>query len=249
MRKKPIITGIATIIIIGTSISGNALSFDSTIQKQIPDKHLKNEIGLNVVSLMNKDYYDLTNDKWLRSYYYFGTLRPIAQMNLGLVYKSDKGKYVQRMALMIINERFEYINRNLRDYYYESKGQSSGFELRYGHEKLFSKKKLQPYGSIDLIAGYRVQKIEGYEHSGWGGGIGFLNSEYRMKEIGLAPGLGVKYKFSERFSISLETNLRISYFHFKEKDSENDTRIYGMFRKPIRMFVDPLRFITLNYHF
>lgn len=248
MRKKPIIKGIATLIIIGISISGHAVSFDSTIQKQIPDNRLKNEIGLNVVSLMNKDYYDLTNDYWLRSYYFFGTLRPIAQMNLGLIYKSDKEKYVQRMAFLIMNERFEYINSNLRDYYYESKGQSSGFELRYGYEKLFSKKKFQPYGSIDLIAGYRVQKIEGYEHSGWGGS-GFFNSIYRMKEIGLATGLGVKYKFSDRFSISIETNFRISYFHFNEKDSENDIKIYGLFRKPIRMFVDPLRFITLNYHF
>lgn len=249
MLKKSIITGVSTLFFLGISLNGNAVSFDSTIQKPITGNHLKNEIGLNIVSFINSDYYHMTNDIWLSNSHYFGTLKPTAQMNIGLIYKSDKGKYVQRMIITVVNERFEYLKSgNPRGYYYESEGQSAGFELRYGYEKQFSKKKLQPYGSIDLIAGYRVQKIEGFQSSKYGG-RGFFNNEYRMKEFGIAPGLGVKYKFSDRFSISLETNFRISYFHFKEKDSENDIKIYGMFKKPIRMFVDPLRFMTLNYHF
>ena len=191
----------------------------------------ENEFGVNVYNVTRLNRYRID----------FFTPRMDYNLLRGFIYK----RHVNDDALRI---GFDYYSAPLK---LESNGRSTQSEFYYGQEKLtefrigyernLSNSILQLYFSTDLLI-TNIQTGGHYATMGCvGGSEGYLHT--KTKEIGIASGMGLRYRAGKRFSISAETNISLVYSQYTHV--YKDTRVY----RSLNSNFNPLRVLALSYRY
>ncbi len=129
---------------------------------------------------------------------------------------------------------------------------------------MYGREKVQLYGKFNFYYGYDFGPFYEYRRSGYSalylGNGSVVNTNYtwppsESSKIGLTivPFMGCKYRFSEHFSVSLETGVSIAYFKSKTTGSvfpfiKQFNSITRTNTTGIDVRADYIRFLTLNYH-
>lgn len=154
---------------------------------------------------------------------------------------------------------------------------------RFGIEKIYYNDKFGFYYGIDFGVGYSynasaydVYMLKFNTGNGQSADLYSLNTlpyKSTMINAGLYPFFGVKYRFAERFSVSIETSISLVYEYSHVSTISRYYNVEGVpqyyynyyygylnsYTKPefnnvdrthlIRLNINYLRFLTLNYHF
>jgi hypothetical protein len=186
-----------------------------------------NEIGINLYNILN--------------------LKPNTSSRIyqnvfnGLMYKRHCRKNALRISVDFFHYNYSYYVKPGGGYPWYSKDDSKTLigELRLGYEHSFTLKKLRPFIALDALVQYgqTIGKSEGLgdfpPYEGWNS-----NYTYRFIKYGVAPAIGLKYRPIYRLSFTVELNLNIVY----SSASQN-------FYKGINIYFNPLRLLSVNYHF
>lgn len=126
---------------------------------------------------------------------------------------------------------------------------------------MYGREKVVLYGRFNFYYGFDLGPYYQYSQSGYlitynasssSGTYSWLPSESKQTGFAIVPFMGCKYRFSERFSVSLESGLSAAYSVTQSKSiyrytmqnqaaiSKKSTGIYLNFQY--------IRFLTLNYH-
>ncbi len=191
----------------------------------------ENEIGING--------YNITD---LKRKYVNCKLTSGQNYGNGIMYKYHCRKNTFRIGLTYYYSKFVYEDIG-RSYHYREAGENKIGELNVGYERNLVIGTFQPFVAMDLSLLYG--KVTGII-----GGVGdwyYWNTEHpydvTIQEVGVVPTFGFKFRPFNRISISAETNIRIAYSDQKDLlDSKQDV-------SEGRIYVNPLRVLSLNYHF
>ena len=148
--------------------------------------------------------------------------------------------------------------------YYDSKSYST-----FMIQPMIGLERIKFYGKFNFYYGVDFGPSYSYSNNGYSvikyysNNYGSSNLETESKKYGLsvAPFIGIKYRFSSRFSASLESGFYLSYFLTKEKYNNirygnNNINTSGYILLPIsekttngfNFSMSYLRFLTINYH-
>ncbi len=135
------------------------------------------------------------------------------------------------------------------------------------HNLSFSagKERIYYYGRFNLYYGADIFLNVGYTHikqfisGSFTNNSGYLYLEIPIKSFsmgtGVVPFFGMKYRVSERFSVSLESGFFLAYTFSRVKWGDKDSNLAGdqdpivYFTHQINHSMLPLRLLTFNYHF
>ena len=201
------------------------------------EKWGENEIGINLYNIT-----DITG-----IYYMYGLLSK--NFINGVMYKHSHKKNALRIGLDYYYNSFNIVYPPPGVIIYDGGqttflGQNNIGALRIGYERMLTMTKLQPYLATDLTLTYgQIKGTTIYE--GWPGNYKHANDE-RIKEIGISHAIGLRYHLNGKFSIALEADIGWAYYN--HKDLKNPY-YYSNQRSGFRTYINPLRFLSLNYHF
>jgi hypothetical protein len=192
-------------------------------------KVLRNEFGLNTFNL----HEELIN-------FYSENIQYIPAPLSGFTYKRHFNNYSLRAAYTYSHHTYKFAIDNAMNFN-KNDGYAYNHDLRIGIEKTFNVSDLQYFAGVDLV--YNSGIYNGISE-GFGDFQPYYKLPYRFKTtyIGLAPIVGAKYRFSNRWSISLETGLQM--VHYQTQATEAYDKENG-----IALMVQPIRSLGLNYHF
>jgi len=222
-----------TIIAILTYISLTAAGQDNSNYLNLKKENkYKHEIGINLYNIteVKHDYYLTLNKKFFFNHSFVN----------GIMYKRHWGKNAIRVGF---DYYYSKISKEVSSKYHSSKneGKSDIGEFRIGYERKMTTSKLQPYFSIDLSITYgNVKGI--YGGTNLGGWYAEHPYDIRVEELGIAPSIGLQYHAWDQFSFSIEINVSfVDYYH----KSNNDSYLY----EGVKIYYNPLRLLSVNYHF
>ncbi|MGZ5243185.1 MAG: hypothetical protein ACXWDO_04780 [Bacteroidia bacterium] len=198
----------------------------------------KNEIGTNLLSYHVSGFSDRWNNIGNSGH-------PIFDVFTGISYK----RFIKQH---IIRSSFTYRSLSGTNkvppppYGFEGDYKESIFKL--GYEKELNHRKFAPYISLDFAFYYfdfqGFYKVDGmdqihyYEVDGCG--------------IGVTPGFGLKYKFTEKFSVQAESCLDLAYFINDEVIRRPANPFYPLENFKTHEFIprfNPLQKLSLNVKF
>jgi hypothetical protein len=192
-------------------------------------KVLRNEIGLNAFNL----HEELIN-------FYSENIQYVTAPLAGFTYKHHYNNYSLRAAYTYSQHSYHFeiddaMNFNRND------GYAYNHDIRLGIEKTFNVSELQYFAGVDLV--YNTGIYNGISE-GFGDFKPYYKLPYRFKTtyLGLASVVGAKYRFNQRWSLSMETGLQMVHYQTQE------TAAYAK-EKGMALMVQPVRNFGLNYHF
>jgi len=227
--KQLLILILASVLSIG--------SYAQSVESEISHKKSGvNQLGLNLFNItkFSKDYdlfYLNNKTKYLMNHHYLN----------GITYKRALNNYSLRLGLDIYMEQWDNEESSTYAYHRDSGSLKSG-ELRLGLQRNFHFKNLNLFIASDMVFSY-VRK-EGVNSSA--GDIIWWLMEHpyndHIFEFGFAPAIGFDYKFSKRFSTTLEMNLSMNRsFLYDHRDTDPEAHW--------NLYFNPIRVLALNYHF
>lgn len=149
----------------------------------------KNEIGLSVFGLLNRDKRssNIYNQHWFN----------------GVMYKRHFKNNAIRVGVEYFTENESFHREGMYGTYAGSYKFYS-LEYRVGYQRAFPIRKFVVYLSLDVAGLHQKTRSKG-EYSGKP-----YSSMYEINSAGILPGLGLQYKVNKHFSITAETGL--NYF-------------------------------------
>jgi hypothetical protein len=192
---------------------------------------VKNEIGVILYSVTNIRGDLIVYNKDHLSYNFLN----------GIFYKRIYGEGALRLSLDFFSQGIAMGNGT--GYLVSFSRKAKYGELRIGYEtRLFKKYKLQPFIAQDIF----FVKGKVHEYAGMPGNIvpGYMEWKYNfnLNEVGMAISPGVRFQISKGFSISAESGISISYMMYRFHNP-------SIWYQGIRSHFDPLRAVTVHYHF
>lgn len=149
----------------------------------------KNEIGLSVFGLLNRDKRssNIYNQHWFN----------------GVMYKRHFKNNAIRLGVEYFTENESYHREGM---YGTHSGNYKFYSLEYrvGYQRAFPIRKFVVYLSLD-VAGLHQKTRNTGEYSGK-----LYSSTYEINSAGILPGFGLQYKITKHFSVTAETGL--NYF-------------------------------------
>lgn len=149
----------------------------------------KNEIGLSVFGLLNRDKrsFNIYNQHWFNGVMYKRHFKNNA-IRVGVEYFAENESFHRK-------EMYGTYAGNYKFY---------SLEYRIGYQRAFPIRKFVVYLSLD-VAGLHQKTLSKAEYSGKP-----YSSTYEINSAGILPGLGLQYKITKHFSVTAETGL--NYF-------------------------------------
>jgi hypothetical protein len=192
------------------------------------DRPLRFELGFNTLNFNEVTVFNDNHKKYRHN------------VVNGVMFKYHLDRYTVRAGFDYSEHNYSY--RDSTYFFYQTKGKSFGKYFRLGVEKTLSKTKLQIYLSSDLIFAFeQFNGISGTGDFGWAG----YNNPYRFKVIsyGFSPAFGLRYRPLKHFSISAETSLIIGgYYRYSQEGTYKNLSAK-------MLIINPLRLLSINYHF
>lgn len=194
--------------------------------------NLRAEFGLNVFSVTEM----LFN---------FNSAGSIYQNRIpaGIQAKYHLDKFSLRLSADILNGSYQTKREiNGSPFYYNHSGENKGWEVRAGAEKSLFAGPLRIFFGSDLF-------FQSAFNSGISEGYGDLTGpfqysyEFSSTAGGLAPFIGVNWRFHKRFSLSAECAANLLYYRTSGsigpyRDESGST-----------LLIHPLRLLSVSYHF
>src|SRR5690606_13434875 len=198
-------------------------------------KEYGHELGVNLFSLTN--YGDSQIDKESSM-----DINPPS----GIMFKRQCGKNAVRMSLDYYHSTYEGTYNG--PYYEErSRGKFNQGILRIGYERKLSSTALQPYFATDIALSYSRDQgiLERNRSAIVEMPYGSFDYNYKSISYGIAPAVGLRYNFSERFSVSIESNINIMLF--KELYFADNWTSSTHIGENLEITFNPLRLFSINY--
>ncbi|MBP6642320.1 MAG: hypothetical protein KBA60_05200 [Flavobacteriales bacterium] len=195
----------------------------------------KQEIGLNAVSWINADV-GIKGPKG--GNWSYGN---------GLLYKAHCDKGALRAGLDVFHTNYEVgskvnaTNEAVPEFY--KAGKVTTIEARLGVERTLCSSRLQPFIGVDMS--YRNSRNSG-EYRNYGGPLaeptsGDINTATR--QFLLSPLFGMRFRASEKFSIAAEASYSVGISNTRDNVAATNGE------PEFVHFANPLRTLSVNYHF
>jgi hypothetical protein len=192
-------------------------------------KTLRNEIGFNAFNL----HEELIN-------FYSEKVKYVPTAFKGFTFKRHFNNYSLRAAYTYSQHDYSF---TLDDAMNFNKNDGVGFnhDFRIGIEKTFNVSELQYFAGVDLV--YNSGKYNGMTE-----GFGDFQPYYKLPYnftttyYGLSPFVGIKYRFTQLLSASMESGLQMVGY------STNQSTLYQS-ENGIALMVQPIRSLGINFHF
>jgi len=201
-------------------------------------------ILLSVLSLTKSQ--TITEKKNELNLGFFNIFELTSSPELGIGYKRQFNKFAFRFSTTYLYENSEY----LADKYGYYRWSAHGYEVttKLGLEKFKNYTKTQIYYGLELQTSYEQNN---YEEN--------ISSDYDIwkeerKTYGISPSifLGVKFFIIDNISISTELNTSCSFTKTIIKiysDHTNSDRVENAYDNEIKISLQPIGLISLNFHF
>jgi hypothetical protein len=193
------------------------------------EKPLRNEFGVNVFNAQQV-LFKFTNQALYRS----------NVMN-GFMYKRHFDRFSLRAGFDYLEQSYRYEQLS-RHFYSMTTGKAYSKNILLGIESSRDLGKIQPYIFLDALLGNS-------RYNGILGSSGDFNPDYSESNYsfnylatGGFTGFGIKYRPFRHFSITAETSVAIIYYNTYKTSNFTPT-------SSVELIVNPLRALTLNYHF
>lgn len=192
-------------------------------------KTLRNEFGINAFNLHEEliNFYSEKVNYVPTAFTGFNLKRHFDNFSLRGSYTYSQHKYTFRLD--------DEMNFN------QNTGNGYNHDFRIGIEKTFHVSKLQYFAGVDVV--FNSGKYNGITE-----GFGDFQPYYKLpynfatKYYGLSPMVGIKYRFSQLLSASMETGLQIVSY------TTNQSSLYQS-ENGLALMVQPVRSIGINFHF
>ncbi len=206
-------------------------SFLSAQEISLPQQPvLRHEIGINLFSVTDLDIPMAVNyfrkpDHYVKSAYHAVP---------GIFYKYHMGKNVLRASLDY-DQQVTFIESGAEDLMYYRKvdaiHRTGG--LRLGYERELGSKRFVPFVAGDVAFAYSNYQGKETWRGCFGGGENVPFTEHTY-EAGISAGGGVKYKATNRLSVTLETTAQVFVRHYSRDDSPYAYTNIGFRYNPVR---------------
>lgn len=196
-----------------------------------PKGRSHNEVGLNVLGLIYFNYD--------RVYPNPGYSR-LSVLN-GVSFKRRTGRNAYRMIAEVFRDEFEKRHGEIsKPLYFAVTGSGVRTEARVGFERQFASGKFRPYGAIDLFGTYERLRLtgEGWGDPAWQPGPEPYAYDVSSTRYGVSASIGLSWKLSKHFSCSAENSWAFVLIEHGSAPYWYRSRVY----------VDPLRSFSFNYH-
>lgn len=231
-----------------------ALSFHAFAQKNIlkdtiDNRKYRNEIGIDVQGIFAGNiggsfmYKKRTGDKKLIAVTYSDNLRFSGSLS-GYYYNNsvDAPEYYQ------VNDNYQVIIAAPDDRHRQN------LYVGVGKERIYFYGRFGAYYGMDAIGAfnYSADKNRYWQTASV---IADLPVRQTNISVGAAPFAGIKYRIANRLSISAECNYYLGYalgrikVGDKKSNQASNQDPYIFYTHSINHSFNPLRFVTLNYHF
>jgi len=204
----------------------------SAQENNVPDTskshELKNEIGINLFNVNNLSNCINGTVNYNFAYSYLN----------GIMYKRYFNKNVLRIG-------FDYFHYDIRgDFFLLSNiisvrsGRYDIGKLKLGYERKLTETREQLFTAIDLNMAYGKGKNFKYNYM-YNSPIGNEEENIKIAEVGIEPAIGVNFRFSRRFSLTIETSIRLYYAYIKGDIGQHSALLFTF---------NPVRLFSFNFH-
>ncbi len=210
----------------------------SKSQTILTDDYKKNEIGVNLFSLLPTPVYDLFKFDYSYSLTYLG----------GIYYKRHVNNIILRV--LITYREIHEGPTNIGDWMSERK-YNEGI-LKFGINRqinILNSKTIIPYFGADLLL--KLSNFEGFEGGGFTGT--YASYKNQSKGIGISPIIGFRINFTKRIAMNIETSVDLMFL-----DSEINTTVHqhgdqlsNLYSNEteFRNYWNPISMCTISYKF
>ncbi len=235
----------------------NSAIAQKTDSLKFNNRKFKHEIGIDFRGIFNNNYYYLANSA---NHFYDGLDR-----GYSFIWKvrNDRGKLISvsyiknwrfqfRTSSITNTDRVQRFESNGTTFEYKENGISSLYvQPSFGFERVNFFDRFNFYYGADF--GFLVYRVRGATNYGFEVNGNYFSFTTNSMSYGPdATGfVGMKYRFSERFSIAVETGFGI-YFHLvrsKLYDNQAEKIVSKTAYENFGHSFYPLRLLTFNYHF
>jgi hypothetical protein len=220
------------------------LTFNAQPLETATDGGPRHELGMNLFSITNvyPGKFPLSNITSSGSYYKTGY-----NVFPGIYYRFYSGKNALRISFDYSQKAYSDMERVTIDEYmsydYSYAGIKINHDLKFGYQRSFGMKRVQPFIFSDLVFNY--DKFTGVQNNYWlSSGFSPIpvssSSAFYIEQylFGIAPGGGVRIKVSKNIVLTYELSAIFSYSrrHETVRDSKSWTSEIEWRFNPIKMF-------------
>ena len=190
---------------------------------------LRHEIGLNALNV----------NEVMMNFYNPGTVYATNYAN-GFMYKYHADKWSLRAGFDYLEHSYQYQASSSKGFD-NNKGKFFSKDFRLGAENTVSSTAVQIFVGADLV--YSTARYSGISIGQWDSAAPYhIAYGINVQSFGAAPALGIKYRPAKHISITAETG--ISVLRYKSSETPGFPS-----ESNVAVLFNPLRVLSLNYHF